>query len=352
LGHTPPSLILNRLKDTNIFPHSPSPCFYVGKIPILGDLILAPMDGYSNQPFRTICRELGSAMSYTEFINAREILHGHPYLYEKLAFLPEERPVVYQIFDNDPKRLLAAALRLQERQPDIIDVNLGCSAPTVSDHGAGAGLLREPEKIAEIFQLLTLAVDIPVTAKIRLGWDETSRNYRQVARLLEENGAAAIAVHGRTGAQGLRGQSDWDAIAEIRQAVSIPVIANGDVRSTADIERIKTHTGCPAVMIGRGAIGNPWIFSRLDRHQVPPGEVKRIIHAHLERVCAFYGAKYGLVLFRRYAIRYLRTYSHSAAMRAQLVTTDQVDEFLSLMDRVIDNRWNNRFMITESEAIE
>jgi tRNA-dihydrouridine synthase B len=343
---------LNWLKGIDISSLSPSPCFYVGKIPILGDLILAPMDGYSDQPFRTICRELGSAMSYTEFINAREILHGHPYLYEKLAFLPEERPMVYQIFDNDPKRLLAAALRLQERQPDIIDVNLGCSTPTVSDHGAGAGLLREPEKIAKIFQLLALAVDTPVTAKIRLGWDEASRNYRQVAKLLEENGAAAIAVHGRTGVQGLRGQADWDAIAEIRQAISIPVIANGDVRTTADIERIKTHTGCPAVMIGRGAIGNPWIFSRLDRHQVSPEEVKRIIHSHLERVCAFYGAKYGLVLFRRYAIRYLRTYSHSAAMRAHLVTTDQVDEFLSLMDRVIDNRWNKRFMITDREAIE
>jgi len=324
----------------DISPLFPLPCFYVGSIPIQGDLILAPMDGYSDQPFRTICRELGSAMSYTEFINAREILHGHPYLYEKLAFLPEERPVVYQIFDNDPARLLAAALRLQEHQPDIIDVNLGCSARTVSGRGAGAGLLREPGKIAEIFQLLTRALEMPVTAKIRLGWDEASRNYRQVAKLLEENGAAAIAVHGRTRAQGMRGQADWDAIAEIRQTVSIPVIANGDVLTTADIERIKAHTGCPAVMIGRGAIGNPWIFSRLDRHQVPPEEVKRIIHSHLERVCAFYGAKYGLILFRKHVIRYLRSYSHSAAMRNQLVTTEQVDEFLSLIDRVIDHRWN------------
>jgi tRNA-dihydrouridine synthase B len=328
--------------EPDISPLSPLPCFYVGSIPIQGDLILAPMDGYSDQPFRTICRELGSAMSYTEFINAREILHGHPYLYEKLAFLPEERPVVYQIFDNDPERLLAAAIHLQEHKPDIIDVNLGCSARTVSGRGAGAGLLREPEKIAKIFQLLSRALEIPVTAKIRLGWDEASRNYRQVARLLEENGAAAIAVHGRTRAQGMRGVADWDAIAEIRQAVSIPVIANGDVLTTADIERIKTHTDCPAVMIGRGAIGNPWIFSRLDRHQVPSEEVKRIIHTHLERVCAFYGTKYGLILFRKHVIRYLRSYPHSAAMRNQLVTTEQVDEFLSLLDRVIDNRWNKK----------
>jgi tRNA-dihydrouridine synthase B len=296
------------------------------------------MDGYTDQPFRTICRELGSAVSYTEFINAMEVLHGNPYLYEKLAFLPEERPVVYQIFDNDPERLLAAALRLQdERQPDIFDINLGCSARTVSGRGAGAGLLRVPEKIAIIFHSLTQALKTPVTAKIRLGWDENSRNYRQVAQLLEDNGAAAIAVHGRTRAQGLRGQADWDAIAEIRQAVSIPVIANGDVRTAADIDKIKAHTACPAVMIGRGAVGNPWIFSRLDREQVPPETVKPTIYAHLERVCAFYGAKYGLILFRKHIIRYLRYYPISPTRRQQLVTTDKVDEFLSLIDIVFNS---------------
>jgi len=294
------------------------------------------MDGYTDQPFRTICRELGSAMSYTEFINAIDVLHGHPYLYEKLAFLPEERPVVYQIFDNDPERLTTAALRLQEHQPDIMDVNLGCAARTVSGRGAGAGLLREPEKIAAIFQSLTRALKIPVTAKIRLGWDEASRNYRQVARLLEENGAAAIAVHGRTRDQGLRGQADWDAIAEIRQAVSVPVIANGDVRTVADIDQIKAHTGCPAVMIGRGAIGNPWIFSRLDKDQVPPETVRHIIHTHLGRVCDFYGPKYGLILFRKFTSRYLRTIPVSPARREQLMTTEDIDEYLSLIDQVFD----------------
>jgi tRNA-dihydrouridine synthase B len=314
---------------------SPSPAFHIRGIPIQGDLILAPMDGYSDMPFRTICRELGSAMSYTEFINAIDILNGHPYLHEKLAYQPEERPVVYQIFDNDPERLLAAALRLQEHQPDVIDVNLGCSARTVSNRGAGAGLLREPDKIAVIFQSLTHALKTPVTAKIRLGWDETSRNYRQIARLLEDNGAAAIAVHGRTRTQGLRGQADWDAIAEIRQAVSIPVIANGDVRTTADIERIKVHTGCPAVMIGRGAIGNPWIFSRLDREQVPTDAVQRTIHSHLKRMCDFYGAEHGLIWFRKHIKRYLRPYALSADVRQQLVTTEKVEEFLSLIDLIL-----------------
>jgi tRNA-dihydrouridine synthase B len=314
---------------------TPTPAFHIRNLPIYGDLILAPMDGYSDLPFRTVCREMGSAMSYTEFINALDILNGHPYLHQKLAFLPEERPVAYQIFDNHPDRLLAAALRLQERGPDIIDVNLGCSARTVSGRGAGAGLLREPAKIAVIFQSLTQALELPVTAKIRLGWDEASRNYSQIARLLEDNGAAAIAVHGRTRAQGLRGQADWDAIAEIRQVVSIPVIANGDVLTTADIERIKAHTGCPAVMIGRGAIGNPWIFSRLDRDQVPPEAVLRTIRSHLDRMCAFYGAEHGLVWFRKHLTRYLRPFPLPASLLQQLVTVKQVDEFLSLLDKAI-----------------
>jgi tRNA-dihydrouridine synthase B len=312
-----------------------TPCFSVGPIPIYGDLILAPMDGYSDLPFRSLCRELGSAMGYSEFISAIDIINGHPYLYQKLAFRPDERPMVYQIFDNDPQRLLTAALRLQEGQPDIIDVNLGCSARGVSGRGAGAGLLREPEKITQIFQSLTHALHIPVTAKIRLGWDETSRNYHQVARLLEDNGAAAIAVHGRTRAQGLRGMADWDAIAEIRQAVSIPVIANGDVVNVSDIERIKAHTGCPAVMIGRGAIGNPWIFSRLDREQVPPDEVRRGIRTHLDRMLEFYGPRLGLIRFRKHIIRYIRSYKFSASVRQRLITTENKDDFLTLIDHFL-----------------
>lgn len=316
-------------------PRPLTPCFSVGTVPICGDLILAPMDGFSDLPFRSLCREFGSAMSYTEFINAIDVLNGHPYLEEKLAFRSEERPVVYQIFDNDPERLLAAAVRLQERQPDIIDVNLGCPARTVSGRGAGAGLLREPEKIAHIFQSLTDTLNLPVTAKIRLGWDDANRNYHQVARLLEDNGAAAIAVHGRTGAQGLRGQVDWDAIAEIRQAVSIPVIANGDVFTVADIERIKVHTGCPAVMIGRGAIGNPWIFSRLDREQVPPDAVRRVIRTHLERMLEFYGPQHGLIWFRKHITRYLQPNALSESIRQELLTTEKTDVFLALVDLVL-----------------
>ena len=220
-----------------------APNFLIKHIPVYGDLILAPMDGYSDLPFRSVCRELGSALSYTEFINPRDVLSKrHPLLPRRLAYLEEERPVVYQIFDSEPERLLKAAQILQEQQPDIIDINMGCSVPKISGRGAGAGLLREPQKVAQIFSMLTRNLDVPVTAKIRLGWDDEQRNYLEIARVVEENGGALLAVHARTRCQGFRGQADWEAIAEIKQAVSIPVVANGDVRTVADIERIKqTH---------------------------------------------------------------------------------------------------------------
>ncbi len=234
-----------------------SPVFTIKQIPVYGDLILAPMDGYSDRPFRSLCRELGSAVSYTEFINALDVLQGHPLLEKRLAFLPEERPVAFQIFDSEPGRLLDAALRLQAYQPDIIDINMGCSVQKVSARGAGAGLLREPEKVARIMALLTAALNVPVTAKIRLGWDEQRRNYLEIAQAVEENGGSLLAVHARTRAQAYSGQADWEAIAEIKQAVKIPVVANGDVRTVADIERIKQVTGCEAVMIGRAGGGQP-----------------------------------------------------------------------------------------------
>jgi tRNA-dihydrouridine synthase B len=309
--------------------------FSIGNIPVYGDLILSPMDGYSDLPFRAMCRELGSAVSYTEFINALDILQGHPFIHQKLAFLPSEQPVIFQIFDNEPKRLLEVALRLQEYGPAAIDINLGCSSKNVSGRGAGAGLLRTPLKIARIFRLLSRALDIPVTGKIRLGWDESCKNYLLVARIIEENGGALIAVHGRTRQQGYKGQADWDAIAEIRQAVSVPVIANGDVRTVTDIERIQAHTQCQAVMIGRGAVGNPWIFSRLDREQVPVEKVRRVLHRHLELSLNFYGAERGLVVFRKHARRYLAPYGLSRDIHDQLMTTTASTDFLNLVDEAV-----------------
>ncbi len=293
------------------------------------------MDGYSDLPFRVICRELGSAMSYTEFINVLDILQGNPLVERKLEFLPQEQPVVYQIFDSEPDRLLEAALRLSRLGPAIIDINLGCSDKHVSGRGAGAGLLRTPLKIARIFRKLTRALSLPVTAKIRLGWDDQTRNYRLVARIIEENGGALIAVHGRTRQQAYHGQADWDAIAEVCQTVSIPVIANGDVNMVADIHRIKEHTGCAAVMIGRGAIANPWIFARLDREQVSVEQAHAILLRHLHLNQSYYGPERGLIFLRKYANRYLRLASLPLEVRQRVLTISQSDEFIAALEPIL-----------------
>lgn len=309
-----------------------SPDFYIDNIPVFGDLILSPMNGFSDMPFRSICRELGSALSYTGFINAIDILHGHPQVERKTACLPEERPIVFQVFDNDVERLMEAALRLQSYGPDIIDVNMGCSVNRVSGRGAGAGLLRAPRKIANIFEKLSRALEVPVTGKIRLGWDEDNRNYVLVARIIEENGGALVAVHGRTRSQGYSGKADWDAIAEIKQTLSIPVIGNGDVCAVADIERLKAHTSCDGIMIGRGAIGNPWIFSKMDREQVSPDQARDTMLRHLELMLSFYGGYYGLVLFRKHLSRYLNPVHLSRQERNCLLTTERPEDFLAFLD--------------------
>jgi tRNA-dihydrouridine synthase B len=309
--------------------------FSVGTIPVFGDLILSPMEGFSDMPFRSICREQGSAMSYTEFINALDVIQGNPRVLKKLTFLTAERPVVFQIFDNEPARLLEAALQLQEFGPDIIDVNMGCSVRRVSGRGAGAGLLRTPVKAARIFRTLYRELEVPLSAKIRLGWDEESRNYCLIARIIEENGGALIAVHGRTKEQGYGGQADWDAIGEIKQAVSIPVIGNGDVRTVTDIERLKTHTACDGIMIGRAAVGNPWIFARRDREQVPPGEVQEMVSRHLARMLDFYGEERGLILFRKHAKRYLSVYLLSSEQRYRFLTTESPTELAQMLDLIV-----------------
>ncbi|HSQ18004.1 MAG TPA: tRNA-dihydrouridine synthase family protein [Anaerolineales bacterium] len=308
---------------------------FLSGLTIPGDTILAPMDGFSDMPFRSVCRELGSAASYTEFVNAIDVVQRNrgvtQRVAKRVAFLPQERPVGFQLFDNDPDRLLEAALRLMERQPDFIDINLGCSDRSVSGRGAGAGLLRTPERIAEIFCKMTARLPVPVTAKMRLGWDDASLNYLDVAKIVEDNGGALLAVHARTKKQGYGGMADWQAIAEICQAVSIPVVGNGDVRRVADIDRLKAATGCQAVMIGRAAVGNPWIFQRVERADVPKQEVLRVMRLHLSRSLDFFG-EYGLVLFRKHASRYLSLHAWPEELRKRLMTATEAVEFLKLVE--------------------
>ncbi len=315
----------------------PTVHFHVGPIPIYGDLILSPMDGYSDLPFRLICRELGSAMSYTEFVNVDE-LQGHKpsrKALQKLQFDPCEQPMTFQIYGHDEERIISTAARLQELQPNIIDLNMGCYVKDIAERGAGSGLLRCPDKIARIFTRLSSELRVPVTGKIRLGWDDQSRNHIEVANILEDSGASLIAVHGRTKAQAYKGQADWDAIAEVKCAVQIPVIGNGDVKTVADIAHIKAHTGCDGVMIGRGAIGNPWIFARKDRECVTIAEKLTLMRRHLALNLDFYGQQLGLILFRKHAARYIAGLPGEAELRTLLLTSESVEEFDVLIETCI-----------------
>ncbi|MBI2758529.1 MAG: tRNA-dihydrouridine synthase family protein [Chloroflexi bacterium] len=309
------------------------PNFSIRDIPIYGDAILAPMDGYSDWPFRSLCRELGSAMSYTEFVQVEKILSRSKRPLAKLHFEEIERPVTFQIYGDDPDTILKAALKIEARGPDIIDINMGCPAKTVSSRGAGVGMMRTPLKIARTFKKLKAALKVPVTGKIRLGW-ENYRSYKLIARIVEENGGSLIAIHGRTKEQSYSGTADWDAIAEVKAAVKIPVIGSGDVKTVADIERMKKHTGCDAVMIGRAAIANPWIFSRLDRDQVTPGQVHQTVRQHLERSVKFYGPEDGQRLFRKYAVQYLLLRSLDREARKQILRERPSGEFLSMLDQI------------------
>jgi tRNA-dihydrouridine synthase B len=310
------------------------PSFYVQKIPVYGDLVLAPMDGITDLPFRSLARRLGSAMSYTEFINTIDVIHNLQHLTDRLAYLEWERPVVFQIYDDNPERLINAALILRKFNPDIIDINMGCSDKSVAGRGAGAGLLRAPEKIATIFSRLTHALDTPITGKIRLGWDQSSRNYSLIARMIEENGGRLLAVHARTKEQGFSGAADWDAIAEIKQIVSIPVIGNGDVNTVEDITRMKIHTQCDGIMIGRAALNNPWIFSRLNRDQVNVQTVKQTIQQQLQDSRKFHGTAKGQMEFRKFVKRYLAPYPVSKDDLYHLLIENDPDSFDRMIEQI------------------
>jgi nifR3 family TIM-barrel protein len=307
--------------------------FFVREIPIYGDVILSPMDGFSDMPFRLICRELGSAMSYTEFVNVDEITKRHmPRIVEnKLRYDSTERPMTFQIYGHAVERLVEAAVRLQERSPDIVDLNMGCYVKDIAERGAGSGMLRSPGKIAEVFSRFTRALEVPVTGKIRLGWDDTTRNHVEIAKILEDNGAALVAVHGRTKAQAYQGAADWDAIAEVKQAVRVPVIGNGDVKTAADVARIKAHTACDGVMIGRAAIGNPWIFSRRDRDDVTFRERRLLLRRHLALNLDFYGERLGLVLFLKHAVKYIQGLPGEDLLRVPLLKAESLAEFDALL---------------------
>lgn len=310
-----------------------TPNFFVRDIPIYGDTLLAPMDGYSDWPFRSICRALGSAMSYTEFVKVEKILSRSKEPAKRLYFEEAERPVTFQIYGDDPDLILKAALVVEKWKPDIIDINMGCPAKSIADRGAGVGMMPSPLRIARTFRSLVKSLKVPVTGKIRLGWDG-NKNYKLIARIVEEEGGSLIAVHGRTKEQRYAGNADWDAITEVKAAVSIPVIGSGDVRAVDDIQKMKRHANCDAVMIGRGAIANPWIFMGLDREEVPHQLLKETVQEHLQKSVQFYGEEDGQRLFRKYAVQYLLMQTLDRAARKEILKERPAGEFLEMLNQV------------------
>jgi tRNA-dihydrouridine synthase B len=306
------------------------PNFWVGKVPVYGDVILAPMAGFSDVPHRAICRAMGSSMNYTEFVAVEELLAESRHAWSLLDRAPGDQPMTFQIFGNDPEKLLAAAQRIEARQPDLIDVNMGCSTRKVSGRGAGVAMMRDPELVARTFSLLRRHLSVPVTGKIRLGWQE-QQNYLEIGRVLEDNGAALIAIHPRTKEQKYGGCADWDAIAALKQAVSVPVVGSGDVQKPADVARMKQVTGCDAVMIGRAAIGNPWLFAGCSREDIPFQEIARLIRQHLAQMLRYYGEPDGLVRFRKHLKRYLADMPAVAPLLKQMVVSCSSTHFDDLL---------------------
>jgi len=308
--------------------------FYIGDIPIHGRLILAPMDGLSDMVFRRITRQLGSAYSVSEFINTLDFMYSKVYQRKRLFFHEDERPFVAQILDNDPVRMAENAAYIQERfKPDMIDVNLGCPARTVSGRGAGCALMKSPELVKQIFEQVCKVVTIPVTAKIRLGWDDNSMNYMEIASIAVERGAKAVAMHARTKKMAFGKTVRWEHIATLKKAMPVPVIGNGEVRSVADAKRMFEETGCDAVMIGRAAKANPWVFSWRDREEVSVDEVFYLARYQLRQMLEL-NPENAIMPFRKYLKAYLEPYQLPKDEMRALLTTGNAETLFALIDEV------------------
>jgi tRNA-dihydrouridine synthase B len=330
--------------------------FWVGDLPVYGDVILAPMAGYSDVPYRALCRSFGSAMHYTEFVPVEALLgrKSDNRFWQRLDKKPDEHPLVFQIFGNDAPKILEAALRIEELGPDIIDINLGCSTRKVSGRGAGVGMMPQPKLVAETFGLLSRNLTVPVSGKIRLGWDDRQRNYADIGHIMVENGAALVAMHARTKLQQYGGQADWDEIARLCQVVDVPVIGNGDVRTVEDIQKMIDNTGCDAVMIGRAAIGNPWIFGKLHKEDLTPESFFSTIRYHLDEMVDYYGERLGIRLFRKHIKHYFADMPEAEDHLAHLLHVSKPDEFLyslSLLETEIQISFPSMLLISDSNAL-
>jgi len=309
--------------------------FTIGDIPIHGRLILAPMDGISDAAFRLLTRRLGSAYSVSEFINTLDYANQKNYQKKRLLARQEERPFAAQLLDNDAVRMAECAARIEEEfHPDIIDINMGCAAKSVAGRGAGVGMMRNPQLVRDAVAAVSRAVKAPVTVKMRLGWDSASLNFLEIASLAAENGAKALALHGRTGKISFHKPAQWQPIAELKRAFEkLPVIGNGDVCTPADARRMLEQTGCDAVMIGRAAKANPWIFSWRSREEVPIQEVAETAVWQLSDMLAS-DPENAVLPFRKYLKAYLEPSHLPRETMRTLLTCPDPTRLLALMNEI------------------
>lgn len=311
----------------------------IGGVRVPSPVVAAPMAGVSDRAFRLLAREAGCGLAFTEMISDRALLYGSPRTLAMLDRRGEEGLLAVQLFGSDPASMAAAAVLAQSRGADIIDINMGCPAPQIVAAGAGAALMKNPELAAAIVARVAESVRVPVTVKMRKGWDAGSASAVELARLVEAAGAAAVTVHGRTREQFYGGAADWGIIRRVKEAVSIPVIGNGDVRSPQDAKRMMEETGCDGVMIGRASLGNPWIFSRtlhyLATGEVPPEPTweERILTAlrHFELLLEIKGERLGLLEMRKHAAWYLKGAPSAARWREKVHRAATAEELKKIL---------------------
>ncbi len=307
----------------------------IGNVTLENNLVLAPMAGVCDLPFRMLCKEQGVGLVSMEMVSAKGIYYKNKNTEALLATSPMERPVSLQLFGSDPYLMGEMAKKIEGRPFDILDINMGCPVPKVVNNGEGSALMRDPKLAYSIISAVVKAIQKPVTVKIRKGFDEAHANAVEVARVAEAAGAAAIAVHGRTREQYYSGEADWDIIRQVKESVLIPVIGNGDIRAAQDIIRRKRQTGCDGFMVGRAAQGNPWIFRQILHYmetgeelpKPPIEEVARMLLRHAREQVACKGEAAGIREMRKHAAWYTSGYKNSARLRQKI---NEIETFQQL----------------------
>lgn len=316
--------------------------FQIGNIKIKNNVVLAPMAGISNSAYRTIIKEMGCGLIYAEMVSDKAITYGSSKTIDMLYMSDFERPINQQIFGSDKESFVTAAKFIYEHmKPDLIDINMGCPVPKVAVRAqAGSALLKDPDKVYDIVKAVVEAVPIPVTVKIRSGWDSNSINAVEVAKKIEAAGASAIAVHGRTRAQGYSGKADWNIIKQVKEAVTIPVIGNGDIRSCYDAKKMLDETGCDAVMIGRGVIGNPWLIKEcvdylekgIEPTPITFEDKIEMIKKHLSLIEKTKDTKRALLEIRSHAAWYLKGIPGGAKIKNEIFKAKSTKEIIDILD--------------------